>query len=259
MYRGAYEYGVPDAADDYIPQHLAAGQGRQGSLGNHARHSHRRYRNHRHRPGRGGGGGSVPAGGDDDGGDGGSGLPAIPRRAYFTAMQVGLAGIVMFFMALTSSFLVRKALGSDWVAIALPPVLWFNSLVLLVSSATIQLAGRRLEEGDRQSFRYWWGLTIALGLLFLTGQVIAWRQLAAQGMYLSSNPDSSFFYLLTAAHGLHLAGGILALVYVAFRRWREVAHHAGDGRVSGGNLLAFHGRAVAVSAGTSLSGTVNRA
>ena len=168
-----------------------------------------------------GGGGSVPAGGDDDGGDGGSGLPAIPRRAYFTAMQLGLAGIVMFFMALTSSFLVRKALGADWVAIGLPPVLWFNSLVLLVSSATIQLAGRRLEAGDRQSFRYWWGLTIGLGLLFLSGQVIAWRQLAAQGVYLSSDPDSSFFYLLTGAHGLHLAGGILALLYVAFRRWER--------------------------------------
>jgi cytochrome c oxidase subunit 3 len=94
-----------------------------------------------------GGGGGVPAGGDDDGGDGGSGLPAIPRRAYFTAMQVGLAGIVMFFMALTSSFLVRKGLGSDWVAIALPPVLWFNSLVLLGSSFTIQAANRRLEGG----------------------------------------------------------------------------------------------------------------
>jgi len=168
-----------------------------------------------------GGGGGVPAGGDDDGGDGGSGLPAIPRRAYFTAMQLGLAGIVMFFMALTSSFLVRKGLGTDWVAIALPPVLWFNSLVLLASSATIQAASRRLEAGDVQSFHYWWGLTIALGLLFLSGQVIAWRQLAAQGVFLSSNPDSSFFYLLTAAHGLHLAGGILALLYVAFRRWRR--------------------------------------
>ena len=142
--------------------------------------------------GRGGGGGNVPAGGDDDSGGGGSGLPAIPRRAYYTAMQLGLAGIIMFFMALTSSFLVRKALGADWVAIALPPVLWFNSLVLLASSGTIQCASSRLEKGDAQGFRYWWGLTIALGLLFLTGQVIAWRQLAAQGVYVSSNPDSSF-------------------------------------------------------------------
>jgi cytochrome c oxidase subunit 3 len=170
--------------------------------------------------GRGGGGGNVPAGGDDDGG-GGSGLPAIPCRAYYTALQLGLAGIIMFFMALTSSFLVRKALGADWVVIALPPVLWFNSLVLLASSATIQWANGRMEKGDAKGFRYWWGLTIALGLLFLAGQVIAWRQLAAQGLYVSSNPNSSFFYLLTAAHGLHLAGGVLALLYVAFRRWQR--------------------------------------
>jgi cytochrome c oxidase subunit III len=170
---------------------------------------------------RGGGGGNTPAGGDDDGGDGGGGLPAIPRRAYYTAMQMGLAAIIMFFMALTSSFLVRKALGADWVAIPLPPVLWLNSLVLLASSGTIQWANLRMEKGDEPGFRYWWSLTIALGLLFLTGQVIAWRQLAAQGMYVSSNPDSSFFYLLTAAHGLHLAGGVLALLYVAFRPWRK--------------------------------------
>ena len=168
-----------------------------------------------------GGGGGVPAGGDDDGGDGGSGLPAIPRRAYFTAMQLGLAGIVMFFMALTSSFLVRRGLGTDWVAISLPPVLWFNSVVLLASSAAIEVARRHLEAGEAHSFRYWWGLTIALGLLFLGGQVLAWRQLAAQGVFLSSNPDSSFFYLLTAAHGVHLAGGIVALLYVAFRRWQR--------------------------------------
>jgi cytochrome c oxidase subunit 3 len=171
--------------------------------------------------GHGGGGGNVPAGGDDDSGDGGSGLPAIPRRAYFTALQVGLAAIVMFFMALVSAFLVRKALGGDWVPIVLPPVVLFNSLVLLASSATIQLAGNRLEKGDAQSFRYWWSLTIALGLLFLSGQVVAWRQLASQGVFVWSNPDSSFFYLLTAAHGLHLAGGIVALLYVSFRRWRK--------------------------------------
>jgi cytochrome c oxidase subunit III len=170
--------------------------------------------------GRGGGGGNVPAGGDDDG-DGGSGLPAIPRRAYYTALQLALAAIIMFFMALTSSFLVRKALGADWVSIALPPVVWLNSIVLLASSGTIQWANSRLEGGDAQGFRYWWGLTIALGMLFLTGQVVAWRQLAAQGVYMSSNPDSSFFYLLTAAHGLHLAGGIVALLYVSFRPWRK--------------------------------------
>src|SRR3954465_5512328 len=112
--------------------------------------------------GRGGGGTDIPAGGDGDG-DGSSGLPAIPRRAYYTAMQVGLAGIVMFFMALISSFLVRKALGNDWVSIGLPRVFWLNSIVLLASSLTVQVARGRLDKGDSSSFRYWWTLTIGLG------------------------------------------------------------------------------------------------
>src|SRR5580692_287954 len=91
-----------------------------------------------------GGGTDVPAGGDDDGGDSGSGLPEIPQRAYYTVIQLALVGIVMFFMALTSSFLVRKGLGDDWVAFTLPRVLWVNTLVLLASSLTIQLARKHM-------------------------------------------------------------------------------------------------------------------
>ena len=169
-----------------------------------------------------GGGTDVPSGGDDDGdGHGGGGLPAIPQRAYFTAIQLALAGIVMFFMALTSSFLVRKGLGDDWVSFALPRILWANTLVLLASSGAIQFARARLRSGDTEGFRRWWGITTALGVLFLVGQFAAWRQLAAQGVFLATNPSSSFFYLLTALHGLHLLGGIAGLFYVAYRPWQR--------------------------------------
>ena len=169
-----------------------------------------------------GGGTDVPAGGDDDGdGHGGGGLPAIPERAYFTAIQLALAGIVMFFMALTSSFLVRKGLGDDWVSFTLPRILWANTLVLLASSGAIQFARARLRSGDTEGFRRWWAITTALGALFLVGQFAAWRQLAAQGGFLVSNPSSSFFYLLTALHGLHLLGGIVGLFYVAYRPWQR--------------------------------------
>ena len=167
-----------------------------------------------------GGGAGIPAGGDDDG-DSGSGLPRVPQRAYFTAIQLALAGIVMIFMALTSSFLVRKGLGGDWVAFALPRIVWVNTLVLLASSVTIQIALRHIRQGDVASFRHWWTVTTGLGLLFLVGQVAAWRQLASQGVFLATNPSSSFYYLLTAMHGLHLAGGIVALLYVLLRRRRR--------------------------------------
>jgi cytochrome c oxidase subunit 3 len=167
-----------------------------------------------------GGGTGTPAGGDDDGGSSGP-LHPVPRRAYFTALQLGLAAIVMFFMALASSYIVRRGLGLDWQRTPLPPVLWFNTIVLLTSSVTIAVARKKLEGGEREAFRSWWWVTTGLGLLFLAGQVIAWRQLAAAGMLLSTNPSSSFFYLLTAAHGAHLAGGIFSLFYVIFRPWKR--------------------------------------
>jgi len=167
-----------------------------------------------------GGGTGTPAGGDDDSGSPGSRRP-VPRRAYFTALQLGLAAIVMFFMALASSYIVRKGLGTDWQRTPMPPVVWFNTTILLISSVTIIVARKKLESGAREAFRMWWTVTTGLGLMFLVGQVIAWRGLAAAGMLLSTNPSSSFFYLLTAAHGAHLAGGIFALFYVTFRQWKR--------------------------------------
>jgi cytochrome c oxidase subunit III len=155
------------------------------------------------------------------GGEGGGALPRYPARIYVTGLTMALAAILMFFMALTSAYVVRKGLGGDWRSLALPHILWINTLVLLVSSVTIQRARRRLAGADLSGFRYWWGVTTALGLLFLLGQLLAWRQLVHEGFYLITNPSSSFFYILTAAHGLHLLGGIIVLLVVGLRPWRR--------------------------------------
>jgi cytochrome c oxidase subunit III len=167
-----------------------------------------------------GNGTPPPDGGDGDGDGHGSRRP-FPRRAYFTALQLGLAAIVMFFMAMASSYIVRRGLGTDWQRTPIPPVLWFNTAVLLTSSVTIIVARKKLASGEREAFQSLWWVTTGLGMLFLAGQIVAWRQLAAAGMLLATNPSSSFFYVLTAAHGAHLAGGIFALFYVAFRPWRK--------------------------------------
>jgi cytochrome c oxidase subunit 3 len=167
-----------------------------------------------------GGGTPPPDGGDGDGDSPGSRRP-FPKRAYFTALQMGLAAIVMFFMAMASSYIVRRGLGTDWQRTPIPPVLWFNTAVLLTSSVTIIAARKKLASGEREAFQSLWWVTSGLGILFLAGQIIAWRQLAAAGMLLATNPSSSFFYVLTAAHGAHLAGGIFFLFYVAFRPWRK--------------------------------------
>ena len=125
----------------------------------------------------------------------------------------------MFFMALASSYIVRKGLGQRLAEHAAAAGSLVQHAILLASSVTIMVARKKLEGGEREAFRSWWWVTTGLGLLFLAGQIIAWRQLAAAGMFLATNPSSSFFYLLTAAHGAHLAGGILALFYVTFRPW----------------------------------------
>src|SRR5947207_9822510 len=94
-----------------------------------------------------GGGTGTPAGGDDDSGRPG-GRRRVPRRAYFTALQLGLAAIVMFFMALASSYIVRKGLGNDWQRTPMPSVVWFNTAVLLASSVTMIIARRKLDRGN---------------------------------------------------------------------------------------------------------------
>jgi len=173
--------------------------------------------------GRGGGGGG--------GGDGDAQPAPRPRsvsgRVYYTGIWLALAAILMFFMALVSSYIVRKS-SSDWrVVVPLPRILWLNTAVLLLSSWALEAAHRAWERADAKAFRGWWAAATGLGVLFLAGQWVAWRQWAAAGVYLATNPSSSFFYLLTAAHGLHLLGGLAALTFVLSRGWARL-------RASGG-------------------------
>jgi cytochrome c oxidase subunit 3 len=139
-------------------------------------------------------------------------------------MIIALAGILMFFMALVSAFVVRKGFSTnDWRPFEIPHILWLNTLILLASSFALARSRRLLLALDTEGFRHWWGVTAILGVFFLAGQLIAWRQLVRAGVYLAANPASSFFYVFTAAHGLHVLGGIVALLGVGFRSPRRMA------------------------------------
>ena len=175
-----------------------------------------------------------------------SGSPAILqsrlRRARL-GLLVGLVGILMIFVSFTSAYVVRQGLPTldprsntlvrDWFALPLPRLLILNTLVLLVSSATMEMARRQVARQvalgrtsvgsphgavDPGWTASWLVLTVVLGLSFLAGQVTVWRELAASGVYISTNPSSSFFYLLSATHGVHLLGGVFA-VLVACTSW----------------------------------------
>ena len=176
-------------------------------------------------------------GGGDDGRSGDS-MPNYGqrlRRARW-ALAVFMAPIAMLFISFTVVYLVRRGYVSfdvsnetyirTWAPVRLPwSVLIANTIVLILSSLTIELARRAVTReaalapvktipgvslGDERSIP-WLGITTVLGVLFLAGQLFAWGKLSASGFHLLGGTSSSFVYILTAMHGLHLAGGIVAI------------------------------------------------
>jgi cytochrome c oxidase subunit 3 len=139
--------------------------------------------------------------------------PAIQVSAGELLVWGLIATVAMLFAGFASAYLVRRE-GLDWVRLQLPGILRVNTVVLLASSVAIELARRAHRRGDVGAVKHWVQSGVTLSGVFLLGQLVAWRQLAAQGVFLPTNPYSSFFYMLTGMHGVHLLGGMLALGYL---------------------------------------------
>jgi cytochrome c oxidase subunit III len=203
--------------------------------------------------GRGGDRPAPPNGGGDDGGSGSS-LPnygARLRRARL-GMICAIATVSMVFVSLTSAYVVRRGLPTfdgttnsyvrDWGEVQLPWLLLaINTAILLISSLTMEGARRDIARraalapvrsipgislGKERSFP-WLGVTAVLGFGFLVGQWLAWNELRSRGFFVATNPSSSFIYLLTAAHAVHLAGGIIALLWAGVS---SLQHRSIEGR-----------------------------
>ncbi len=139
------------------------------------------------------------------------------RRASLTALVCLLAAVTLLFASFTSALVIRRGLGDDWSGIPQPAVLWWNTLVIVASSAWLEFARRALGRGERQRFNWFWTAGSALGLVFLAGQYLAWSELRAAGVFVASSPGSAFFYVFTVAHAVHVLGGIGALGWVEAR------------------------------------------
>jgi cytochrome c oxidase subunit 3 len=156
------------------------------------------------------------------------------RRARL-GLLVALTPVIMLFVSFSSAYVVRQGLPTldprsnqlvrDWIPVTLPKLLLINTGVLILSSLFMELARRQIKGrvtgvvasgvpevsiGDQVRIP-WLAMTLLLGLAFLFGQWAAWRQLAANGFYVATTPSSSFVYLLTGTHAVHLMGGVLAL------------------------------------------------
>src|SRR5580692_6420989 len=221
------------------------------------------------RLGRGGDRPAPPNGGGDDGGFGSS-LPnygARLRRARL-GMICAIATVSMVFVSLTSAYVVRRGLPTfdgttnsyvrDWGEVQLPWLLLaINTAILLISSLTMEGARRAIARraalapvrsipgvslGNERSFP-WLGVTAVLGFGFLVGQWLAWNELRSRGFFVATNPSSSFIYLLTAAHAVHLAGGIIALLWAGVS---SLQHKSIEGRRSVVDVAAWYWHFMAV-------------
>jgi cytochrome c oxidase subunit 3 len=173
----------------------------------------------------GGGGGPREPGDDSRRPERGPEPPTTPLSVYRAITSWIIVSVVMLFSALTVVVRARWVGSDDWISVPLPHVLYWNTAILLASSFTIEFARLSLRNKGSKDCTRWLLATLILGLAFLAGQIVAWRELVNEGLYLASNPGSFFIYLISGTHGLHLLGGIAALGFVAafFNRWTQRA------------------------------------
>ena len=157
-----------------------------------------------------------PAGRDpQDRGDGG-GQPWSGFDPGQFGLWAFLGTVTMMFIGFTSAYIVRRT-GLDWRPLPAPSLLFWNTGALLLSSVALEAARRRRAVLDLSGLRRWLGATGLLALVFAGGQMVAWQVLAARGFFLSSNPHSAFFYLLSGVHLAHLTGGLVWFALVLHR------------------------------------------
>jgi cytochrome c oxidase subunit III len=166
------------------------------------------------------GGIGVPPRIDTPSDGGGRGEPdsSFPVSSRQMATWLLMTGVGMLFAGLTSAYIVLRGVPT-WEHIQLPPLAWGNTLVLLVSSLTFDLARRAILSDSMPVVRLWLGLTAALGVVFVSGQVLLWQQMTASGLLLTSTLHSSFFYVLSGVHAVHILGGLIGLAWVSVQAW----------------------------------------
>ena len=164
--------------------------------------------------------------------------PRERLTTYRLGLFFALGAVFMFFVGIVSVFFVSQNTGhfdaynryiNAWLPTTIPPVLWLNTLVLLLSSITAEIARRQMFH-QIDAMEEWFGLgkpisrralpwlaaTLVLGLLFLTGQGLAWHQLGLERVFFRSNPSSHSFYIITYAHAAHLTIGVCGLIAALF-------------------------------------------
>jgi len=161
------------------------------------------------------------------------------KDTYRIAVWILLAAIVMIFVALGSAYIFLSG-GAQWQPVRMPTAFILSTGLILISSGTIEAARREIHHENSQRYARWLLATLLLGAAFVCSQLVGWKQLVGEGVYLSGNPHSSFFYLFTGAHGIHLLGGMVALSYLALRARKLVFGVSSEKRVAATDAVSLY-------------------
>jgi cytochrome c oxidase subunit 3 len=169
----------------------------------------------------------MNGGGGNDGGDG----PNFDRFADAQSLHPDKSKIVTWFLLLVvlmtfggmiGAYIVIATNGAaEWRPFDLPIQVWISTALILVSSVTYHLAQKALFADQFDRSRKLLIVTTGLGAAFISSQILVWLALVNRGFYLRGNPYAGFFYILTAVHAIHVAGGIVALGTILLRTWHE--------------------------------------
>lgn len=161
------------------------------------------------------------------------------KDTYRIVVWILLAAILMMFVALASSYIVLSG-NPEWQPVRMPRAFMFSTGLILASSVTMTAARRQLEQGLSKKYQGWLLLTLLLGFAFLACQLKGWKQLVSAGVFISGNPHSSFYFLFTGAHGIHLLGGLTALGFLAARSGRVLSGEASEKRSAAADAVALY-------------------
>jgi len=141
--------------------------------------------------------------------------PMIPTQKIL--LWIALAGIIMFFAALMSGYIVRQAEG-NWLVFEIPSMFYASTVVILLSSLTMELTKSAIRKDDNKKAYQYLTYTLALGLIFVVCQLMGWNQLVANNIHFSGgNPSESFFYAMSGLHLGHLAFGVISMLVTTYK------------------------------------------
>ena len=184
--------------------------------------------------GGGSGGGGRRRGGGGGGGDNGDNrsddrsfedLEEFRPNKLRVGMWFLLVVVLMTFGGLISAYIVLATNQTlEWKPFDLPVQVWISTFLILLSTATYEVARRKLYRNEQTTAKNWLVATTVFGGMFIASQLLAWFQLVRMGVYVEKNPYAGFFYILTAVHAVHVIGGICALGYIVLRTWQETSN-----------------------------------